>query len=108
MARSRSPTRAPTSRRSRCPMGVSRDRAPAEGALADQRPQASAVHPCRGLFCLALLRRGADPAYRQRAHKNMRQNMRQQIILEDAMARDTLFSVLPPKLAEGLIGQAST
>src|SRR4029077_6712170 len=27
---------------------------------------------------------------------------------EDAMARDTLFSVLPPKLAEGLIGQAST
>jgi CRP/FNR family cyclic AMP-dependent transcriptional regulator len=30
------------------------------------------------------------------------------MILEDAMARDTLFSVLPAKLAEGLIAQAST
>jgi len=41
------------------------------------------------------LRRDSDPAYRAAEGKN-------------AMARDTLFSVLPAKLAEGLIAQAST
>jgi hypothetical protein len=40
------------------------------------------------------LRRAAGPAYRAARETN-------------AMARDTLFSLLPAKLAEGLIAQAS-
>jgi CRP-like cAMP-binding protein len=46
--------------------------------------------------------------FRRSGHRLAEKNMRQQMIGENAMARDTLFSLLPPKLAEGLIAQAGT